>query len=214
MRGRRVDWLLGGAIALRTLYGLAMLPLIPLLLGTHPVLLALLSGSTVAEIVLGAQVRVGEVGWVVAVLAGPVVWVLTDWLYWAAGRRWGDRALVRVIRRKDPAHAVERAHRAERIAHRLGPWGVPLVNFLPVPGPVVYAAAGAGGMRLGVFVLLNAAGQVAFALVMVLLGWALGRRAIEVVQTGQQYALVITLAIVAALVVAWLVRRRSRAGAR
>lgn len=88
-RGRRrsVDWLLGSGIGLRALCGTAMLPLIPLLVATDPVLLAAVSGSAVAEVVVGARVRLGEVSWPVAVLAGVPLWVLTDWLHWAAGRR-------------------------------------------------------------------------------------------------------------------------------
>ncbi len=207
---RRLDWLLGTAIGVRALYGVAMLPLIPLLIGPAPLLLTLLSGSMVAEVVLGARARVGEISWTAAVLAGVPVWVLTDWLYWAAGRRWGDRALLAMLRRRDPAQAERRAARIERLAHRLGPTGVVVAKLMPVPGPLLYAAAGTGGMRLPVFLALNALGTLLTAGVVVTLGYTLGRGAIDVVDAFEQYAVVGTLVLVALGTVVVVVRRRRR----
>ncbi|ROR89391.1 DedA family protein [Nocardioides aurantiacus] len=213
---RRVDGLLASAIGLRAVYGLAMLPLIPLLIASHPLLLTLLSGSTVAEVALGAQVRIGAVSWPVAVLAGVPVWVLTDWLYWLAGRRWGDRALRLLVGRGragrgDPARAERRVEKAERAAYRFGPAGVVLAPFLPVPGPLVYAAAGTAGVRLPVFVALDVLGRLASSVLVVTLGYALGRRAVELLDLVRQYALVTTLVVVAVLVLAHVVRRRRTA---
>lgn len=211
--GRRVDLLLGAGIGLRALWGLAMLPLIPLLIGSHPLLLTLLSGSTVAEVALGAQVRIGAVTWPVAVLAGLPVWVLTDWLYWLAGRRWGDRALRLLVSRGgdgrgDPARAERRVERAERAAYRFGPAGVVLAPFLPVPSPLVYAAAGTAGMRLRVFLALDVLGRLASSVLVVTLGFTLGRRAVDLLDVVREYALVITLVLVAVLLLAHVVRRR------
>lgn len=206
--GRRLDLLLGAAIGLRALWGLAMLPLIPLLLGTHPLLLTLLSGSTVAEVVLGAQVRIGAIAWPVAVLAGLPAWVLTDWLYWAAGGRWGDRALRRLTRPGD-ARARERVDRAERLAHRFGPVGVVLAPFLPVPSPLLYAAAGTAGMRLRSFVPLDLLGRLLASALVVTLGYVSGRRAVDLLETLQQYAVAATVVVVALLAVLHLLRRRA-----
>ncbi len=210
MGGRRVDGLLAAAIGLRAAYGLAMLPLIPLLIVSHPVLLTLLSGSTVAEVAVGAQVRLGTVSWPVAVLAGVPVWVLTDWLYWAAGRRWGDLALRRLSRRGrgDPAKAERRVERAERAAYRFGPAGAVLAPFLPLPGPLVYAATGTAGMRLPVFLALDLLGRLLSSLLVVTLGFTVGRQAAELLELGRQYALVTTLVLVAVVVAVHVVRRR------
>lgn len=204
----RVDWLLGGAIVARNVYGVAMVLLIPLMIGTQPLLLTLLSGSSVAEVVMGARVRVGETSWPVAIAVGVPVWVLTDWIYWAAGRRWGDRALVRLLGRRDPAEAQRRAARVERLAHRFGPLAVLVAKFQPLPGPLVYAAAGTGGMRLPVFLALNLLGATAYSAVMVALGHALGRRAIGLVDRVERYAVVLTLVVAVLLVVGFLSRRR------
>lgn len=211
LRARRVDGLLATAIGLRAVYGLGMLPLIPLLIATHPLLLTLLSGSTVAEVALGAQVRVGAVSWLVAVLAGVPVWALTDWFYWVAGRRWGDRALRLLVRRGgrgDPARAERRVERAERAAYRFGPAGVVLAPFLPVPSPLVYAAAGTAGVRLPVFLALDVLGRLASSALVVTLGYTLGRRAVDLLDLVREYALMATLVLVAVLVLGHVVRRR------
>lgn len=206
-----MDWLLASGIGLRAAYGLAMLPLIPLLIGPHPLLLTLLSGSTVAEVVVGAEVRLGEVAWPVAVLAGVPLWVLTDWLYWASGRRWGDRALVLLTRRGDPVRAARRVARADRAIHRYGAAGVVLAKFLPVPSQLLYAAAGTAGMRLVTFVALNLLGTVLAAAIVVTLGYAFGRQAIDLVELFQRYAGATTLVVVTVLVVVLVVRRRRSA---
>ena len=47
-KARRVDLLCWGGITLSGIYALALLPLVPSLIGTNPVLLELLRGSTTA----------------------------------------------------------------------------------------------------------------------------------------------------------------------
>lgn len=210
-RRRWVDWLLASGIGLRAAYGLAMLPLIPLLIGPHPLLLTLLSGSMVAEVAVGARVRVGDVAWPVAVLAGVPLWVLTDWLYWALGRRWGDRALVLLTRRGDPVRAARRVARAERTIDRYGAAGVVLAKFLPVPSQLLYAAAGTAGMRLTTFLGLNLLGTSGAAAIVVTLGYAFGRQAIDLIELFQRYAGATTLVLVTVLVVVLVVRRRRAA---
>lgn len=210
-RPERADWIILAGIGLRGLYGLAMLPLIPLLLGPHPLLLELLSGSSVAEVVVGAQVRIGTISWPVAILAGLPVWVLTDWIYWWAGKRWGDRSLTLLLGRGGRPQAAKRAARLEQVASRFGPAGVLLAWFLPVPSLLLYAAAGLAGMRLVTFVLLDIIGTALAVGVLVGLGWALGQRAVDVVDRFNHDALVITIAVVAVVVVAQVVRQRRSA---
>jgi len=210
----RADWLLVSAIGLRGAYGLGMMLLVPVLVGPHPLLLELLSGSTVSEVVVGARVRLGEIWWGWAVLAGLPVWVLTDWLYWLAGRRWGDRALTRLLQRGDPERGHRRAAQVERVVGRLGVWGVLVAKMLPVPSQLVYAAAGTAGMRLGLFLVLNLLGTLAVVVPVVVLGYALGQRAVDVVEEFQQYAVLtaVVLAVVMALVVLVQHRRRGLRG--
>ena len=82
-----------GGITLSGLYLLALMPLTPSLVGTHPVLLELLKGSMSAMITMGAMARIGDASLFVAVLAAIPGLMLFDWLYWWAGRRWGKRAI-------------------------------------------------------------------------------------------------------------------------
>lgn len=209
----RSDWLVLGLIALRNAYGVATLPLLAAFVATQPLLMELLTGSSVAQVVVGARVRVGEVSWPVAVLAGLPAWVLFDWLYWWVGRRWGDRALVMLLTRGGRSDAVAQAARAERAVARLGPAAVVLAFFLPVPTVLVYAAAGTAGMRLRTFVPLNVLGRSLAVTLVVGLGYALGRRGLDIVERFDDAAFVVTVValVLLGLVQAWrMVRARRR----
>lgn len=204
----RVDKLLLAGIGLRTAYGIAMLPLIPALIGTRPLLLTLLSGSTVAEVALGVEVRVGDTPWWLAIAAAVPLWLASDWLYWLAGRRWGDRALELLTRRNDNRRRRQRIERTHAAMHRLGPAGVVLAKFIPVPPQLVYAVAGAGGMRLPVFLVLNLLGVTLAATVVIGLGFAVGEQAVGLIEGFQRYAALVSGVVVAGLLVWWWVRRR------
>ncbi len=54
-RGERTDWLIIGGIAVSGFLPLAMLPLVPVLVSSHPALLELLRGSTASIINMGAR---------------------------------------------------------------------------------------------------------------------------------------------------------------
>jgi hypothetical protein len=69
-RPERADLLIMGGIVASGLYALLLLPLVPTLVGSHPVLLELLRGSTVAIVTVGALARTGHASLVVALLAG------------------------------------------------------------------------------------------------------------------------------------------------
>src|SRR5436309_6170964 len=89
----RVDTAVGMLIAVYAVYSLALWPLVPALVGSHPLLLEVLSGSTLAEVTVGAHSRLGQPPLWVAVVAGVPGSMMFDWVFWWAGRRWGDRAL-------------------------------------------------------------------------------------------------------------------------
>jgi membrane-associated protein len=195
-------------IGLRALYGFAMLLVIPLMLAPHPLLLELISGSTVAEVVVGARVRLGEISWPVAISAGVPLWLAFDWLYWWAGRRWGDRTLTLLLSRRGRPGAAKRAAHLERVARRFGPSGVVLAWFLPVPSLLIYATAGLTGMHLVTFLLLDLVGTTLAVAVVVGLGYALGQRAVDLVGRFDHYALLTSLVLLGLVVVVHLVRRR------
>src|SRR3984957_3702353 len=79
-------------IAAKTVFALALLPLVPSLLGTDPVLLEALRGSTSAIATGGAFARVGQASLVLAVLAPLPTLLFATPFFWWAGRLWGPNA--------------------------------------------------------------------------------------------------------------------------
>jgi membrane protein DedA with SNARE-associated domain len=209
-RAERADRIVVAGIAFSVLYGLLLLPLVPSLIGSHPALLELLRGSMSSMLAMGAMARTGHASLVVGVIAGVPGCIMFDWLYWWAGRRWGQRALGLLV---GTGRATDRrTRRLERVMARLGPFAVVFSYLLPVPNPIIDAAVGWTGMRLWVFVLLDAIGAALWVGLVVGLGYAIGQPAVDVVHTIGRYSLWVTLAIVAAIVIAQVrgARRRGR----
>jgi membrane-associated protein len=207
-RGERADRVLIAGLAVSGLYALALLPAVPALVGSHPLLLELLRGSMTSMITMGGLARTGSASLVVAVLAGIPAYMMFDWLYWWAGRRWGARALDRLSGHS--AKDARRRMRLQRTTERFGGAAVVLAPFLPVPTVLIYAAAGLGGMRLRVFLMLDLLGSLVWAATLVGLGYALGQRAVDVAHAITRYSLWLTLALIA-VIVARQIRQARRA---
>lgn len=195
--GRRPNALDAICLSALTAYGayrLATLLFVPSLVGTHPVLLEALRGSTAAMVAAGAFVRVGRAEIWVAVAAGVFGLAGFDPMIWLAGRRYGRR-LAAFYGRRSPwqARVIERSERAFR---RWGAWSVVLAYYMPVPNNLIYAAAGETGMPLWRFVALDLAGTLLHVVVVVGLGYAIGQRAVTVATAVSRYALISTLALV------------------
>jgi membrane protein DedA with SNARE-associated domain len=210
-RGERADHVLLAGLAFSGIYALALLPAVPALVGSHPLLLELLRGSMASMIAMGGLARIGEASLIVAVLAGVPAYMAFDWLYWWAGHRWGPRAMDYFL--GHPEKAERRRARLHRATERFGAAAVALAPFLPVPTALIYAAAGLGGMRLRIFLLLDLIGSLLWAATMVGLGYALGQEAVDVARAITRYALWLTIAMVV-VIIAVQVRqsRRSRPG--
>jgi len=201
-------------IGLSVAYSLALWSLVPALIGSHPVLLEVVGGSTLAEVTVGAHSRLGELPLWVAVAAGVPGTMMFDWVFWWAGRRWGDRALHLLLGRdpspRGPASAEARSARLERTAERFGPSAVLLAYYLPLPSPLIYVAAGLSGMRLRTFLALDVVATVLWVGPVVGLGYAIGRPAVDVVHRVDHYSTLLALMVVA-LAIGVLVGRRRRA---
>ncbi|GAB4006000.1 DedA family protein [Nocardioides ultimimeridianus] len=210
----RADVALSLLLGVIAAYTLALWPLTTALIGSHPLLLELLSGSAVAEVTVGAHSRSGELPLWVAVAAGVPGSVMFDWVFWWAGRRWGDRALHLFLGRgsspRDVARREARIVRLERAARRWGRAFVPLAYYLPVPTFLVYVAAGLAGMRLRTFLVLDVAGALLWIGPVVGLGYAIGKPAVDVVDRIDQYG---TYLAVAAVVVILVLQARKRGSA-
>jgi membrane-associated protein len=211
-RAQRADRIVVAGIAFSAAYGLLLLPLVPSLIGSHPALLELLRGSISSMIAMGAMARTGHSSLLVGIAAGVPGCIMFDWLYWWAGRRWGQRAVGMLV--GAGRNADRRTRRMQSATERFGPFVVVFSYLLPVPNPIIDAAVGWGGMRLWVFLLLDAIGATLWVGLMVGLGYAIGQPAVDVVHAIGRYSLWVTLAIVAAIVAAQVRAGRARARGR
>jgi membrane-associated protein len=172
----------------------ASLPVRPFLLASHPTLLSAVTGSLSAIGAGAAFARVGDGALWLVIAAGVFGMIKFDWLFWLAGRRWGGK----IIELWAPGDVAKRFVATIR---SWPSWAMPLVVIaaaLPgVPAPAVYAVAGLGGMRLVAFLVYDAIGAALIAGLVAGLGYGVGQHAVDVVLLIDQYALWITLALIA-----------------
>jgi membrane-associated protein len=207
-RPERTDVFLLAGISLSGLYALAGLPLVPTLVGTHPVLLELLRGSMTAMVTMGALARVGEESLFIAIVAAIPGLMMFDWLFWWAGRRWGRRAIDLFVGNHPKAAA--RTAKLERLTARYGWLAIVVAYFQPVPNVLIYAAAGWTRMRLTTFLLLDLIGSLLWIGLCVGLGYAIGQRAVDVARGVSHYALYATIVLIVVIFArqAWIARQR------
>jgi membrane-associated protein len=200
----RADATIAVLIGLYAAYSLVLWPVIPALIGSHPLLLEIISGSTLAEVTVGAHSRAGELPLWLAVLAGVPASMMFDWVFWWAGRRWGDRALHLMLGRDPSPRGVARREvrvvRLERMADRFGSAAVVLAYYLPLPAPLFYVAAGLAEMRLRTFLILDVIGTVLWVGPVVGLGYAIGNPAVDLVHRLDHYSTLLTIAVVVVVV--------------
>jgi membrane-associated protein len=195
---RRVDIACWAAITLSGLYYLALLPFRAALVGTHPVLLELLNGSTEAIVSAAAFARVGHGSLTVVMLASIPGLMKFDLIYWWAGRLWGERIILLFSgRRKHGAKFMERV----RHSGRWFTWPAVVISpFLPIPNAIIYAVAGWAGMSWVTFLILDAIGSLAWAAMLAGLGWSLGQHAVSVAEDISKYGLWISIGIVVVVI--------------
>ena len=197
-RPGRLDIALWAGIVLSGLYYWALLPFVAPLIGTHPVLLEVLNGNTAAIISAAAFVRVGHGSLVIVLLAAIPGRKKFDWLYWWAGRLWGERLIAILSGRRN---------RGGKYMDRVQRWGwkftwpaVIVAPFLPIPTAIIYVVAGWAGMRLVTFLILDAIGSLLWAGLLAGLGYELGHRAVVVAQSISHYGLWISIGLVVVIV--------------
>jgi membrane-associated protein len=192
-RPRKVDIICWAAIILSGIYYYALLPFRAHLLGTHPVLSEVLNGSTEAIIAAAAFARIGHGTLAVAFIAALPGLIKFDWLYWWAGKLWGDRFILLLSgKSKRGTKYMDRVHR----------WGrkftypaVILSPFMPLAA-VIFVLAGWSGMRLITFLVLDLVGNMIWAGLLCGLGYALGHHAVVVAEQISHYGLWVTIALV------------------
>lgn len=191
------------------LYSLLLIPAVPSLLGSDPVLLEGLRGSVAAMVAGGAFARIGQASLVLALLAPLPTLMMADPFMWWAGRLWGPDA-TKYLGGRGP-RAQRRMERAVRYAERYGSWAVLFAYILPVPSAVIYAAAGWTGMRLRRFLLLDLVGTLLWVGLIVGLGYAIGRSAVGVAHQITHYGLLLTVGLVVVVVVVAVLRALAQA---
>ncbi|OLM01504.1 hypothetical protein Ae406Ps2_1504c [Pseudonocardia sp. Ae406_Ps2] len=172
---------------------LATMPLRPFLLASHPVWLAAVTGSLSAVGAGAAFARIGEADLWAVIAAGVFGMIKFDWLFWLAGRRWGEK----IVALWAPGDLAKRFVGRIRSWPR---WAMPIAvvaSALPgIPAAAVFAVAGLGKMRLWTFLLFDAIGAALITGLVAGLGFGLGQHAVDVVLAIDKYALWISLALV------------------
>jgi membrane protein DedA with SNARE-associated domain len=197
---RRVDILLWAGITLSGFYYLALLPFRASLVGTHPVLLELLNGSTEAIVSGAAFARVGHGSLTVVLLVAIPGLMKFDLLYWLAGRLWGERIILLLSGRRK--HGPRFMARVQRWGWKFTWPAIVLTPFLPVPNALVYAVAGWAGMSWVTFLVLDVISSLLWAGLLAGLGYTLGQHAVTVAQAVSRYGLWVSIGIVVLIVVA------------
>jgi membrane protein DedA with SNARE-associated domain len=192
---RRAEVLCVAGLSFTGLYTLALIPVAPSLLGSDPVLLELLRGSTPAMVAAGAFARVGEASIVLALLAPVLTLMMSDPLIWWAGRIWGPQVAGTIVGNRGP-RGRRWIERTTRWSERYGSWAVALAYILPVPSALIYAGAGWTGMRLRRFLVLDLIGVSLWILLNVGLGYLVGQSAVDVAKAIGRYSLWISIALV------------------
>ena len=197
-KARRVDILCWAGIMLSGIFYWATLPFRASLVGTRPVLLELLNGSTEAIVAGAAFARVGHGSLVLVVLAALVGLVKFDPLFWWAGRLWGERVIALFGgKRNRGAKYMDRVHRWGRKFT----WPAVIVSpFLPIPSAIIFVIAGWAGMRLLTFIILDIIGTLLWVGTLAGLGYALGHHAVVVAQTVSHYGLWISIGLIVVIV--------------
>ena len=197
---RRADILLWAGITLSGIYYLALLPFRATLVGTHPVLLEVLNGSTEAIVSGAAFARVGHGSLTVVLLAAIPGLMKFDLLYWLAGRLWGERIILLLSGRRK--HGPRFMARVQRWGWKFTWPAVVVTPFLPLPNAIVYATVGWAGMSWVTFLVLDVISSLLWAGMLAGLGYSLGQHAVTVAQTVSRYGLWVSIGIVALIVIA------------
>jgi membrane-associated protein len=212
-RPRTRDVLCVVAIAVSAVYAVATIPLTPMLISTHPVLLELLTGSNSSVMAAGAFSDIdSKMQLYVAVFAALPGMMRFDWVFWWAGRLWGRRIVAKLGERSPRSAALARV--AETRGRRYAGPLVALAAFLPDgASTAVYAAAGWTGLPLLWFIFFDTLGSAAWTSLLAGCGYWLGSDGVAMADLISRYAFVSICVIVAVLVAphAWHAWRDRRA---
>jgi membrane-associated protein len=199
-RPRARDVLCVIAIVVSAVYAVAVIPLTPALISTHPVLLELLTGSNSSIVAAGAYADVESRLQLFVVVAAALPGMMRfDWVYWWAGRLWGH-SIVEQLGHHSPRSAALASFVETRGRRFAGPL-VTLAAFLPSgASTAVYAAAGWAGLPLIPFLLFDLLGSAAWTAVLATGGYLLGSEGVTLATLASRYAFATICVLVAAMI--------------
>ena len=199
-RPRTRDVLCVIAIAVSAVYAVAVIPLTPALISTHPVLLELLTGSNSSIVAAGAYADVGSKLQLFVVVAAALPGMMRfDWVFWWAGRLWGH-SIVEQLGHHSPRSAALASFVETRGRRFAGPL-VTLAAFLPSgASTAVYAAAGWAGLPLIPFLLFDLLGSAAWTALLATGGYLLGSEGVTLATLASRYAFATICFLVAAMI--------------
>lgn len=208
-RRRQAELTCGIALGVVSAYGIVMLPLRPWLLGQAPAVLAAISGSRTAVVALGALAAAEGESWRWPLLLATLSIVKFHWVFWWAGRLWGEAALAKVG--GSSAKARRRNARAQALVRRYQVLAL-VVTYVPLPVPreIVHVALGTAGTRLRTFLAVDLAAAAVTQLAFFGLGALLGDTAVAVVRQYALYAGYVSVFVLAAMLIAAVRARRLR----
>lgn len=197
----REDKICASLIGLMSVYGLAMLPLRPVILGLAPLILVTLTGSMTGMVMCGAFAATGATWWPFALVLGTFGAMKFDPVFWWAGKLWGDQFIASMV--GPSPRARKRAQRAEALAKRYDVLAILItyIPFLPIPGAVIYAVLGAAGTSLKRFVTVTVAGAFVSGLGFFALGYWIGEPAVAALEEFGKYMWYVSIALIVGIVV-------------
>ena len=207
----RSDYVCMGWIAFMGLFGLAMLPLRGWLLGLNAPLLVAITGSRSGTAAMGALASQGLAdNWMWYLLAGTVMSIKFDWVFWWAGKLWG-RGMIEVWAGRSE-RASKNYARAERWAQKLG-WLGMFVAYVPIPLPlmqVIFVLFGASKMSVKRFLVLDFLASTIWLMLYFALGWVIGEPAVVVLKEYAKYANYVAIALIVFVVATTMFGPRKR----
>lgn len=185
---------------------MVLMPLRPFLIAKVPTLLALITGARTVIAGAGAFAAVEGRSLTLVILAGFIGMLKFDWLFWLAGRMWGE-GVMRLY-----ASTPQQKRQFQKIRD-LPHWLLYIMLFFSrfpgVPGPIVALIAGWGRVRFWLYFLFTSVGSLLMAVVFAVLGYMIGQPAVDVLKLIDKYAVFISLALIFGLVI-WSSIRSSR----
>lgn len=207
----KADKVLLGFIIGLPLFFLVIFPLRPFLIAKMPVLLSVITGAKTVIAGAGAFAEVEGYPLWFAILAGFIGAVKFDWLWWLAGKHWGEN-VVRMV--ANTPKAYRKAARIRDLPHWLLVVLVVFGRFPGVPGSLVWLVAGWSGMRFRTFISANIACALLVSTISASLGWFIGQPAVDLLKLIDKYALWITLSLIVGTVIWTSKKERDRAAKR